>query len=827
MHIRVKRTDNLDLNKALDRRNLVLVDVMVNGRSGSYKSKRWKNPTTALNIAKNDIRKQAKNIGKDEEIKFKDKNTGEVIKDKEVTKKYLSNNDKNLTLQAYIAENYQTIVDGKKTENAGKNKSENTVVEDKTPASNVNKNQVQRVYSRNVYRKQQFTGTFSCGHEDVITIGGYTYEYRKNQLENELKNECPHCRQKKIDEQRAIEREKAKGVAKELNLPELKGSEKQINWAISIRDKAIDELKPYMSRVDEILEKNPDNLVAKVLSETMKSYLKTDSSEYWINTRDRQHILICKDLVQAYSKNTRIQYEELPRGIRDKRKFVFNIENIKDLKNEKANENRDEAIYYLNETTENYLRLINKKIEGEEYNEYQIARTEEREQMLPKIVGYQKHIENNKDEYFWSVQKWFLKPEDYELQPSLNGSEEVGENGELNPDLLKAYETRAHYVWEMTKKKGKKYEKGETDSITDEAEQILTNFFKGIKDPSIYNNIGSELPFNDFVDLVKTIHEEQQKIVNKSLEKPKKYNWYAQIRFGTKKIESQSEHKQVKTFTELNQNLSNLKGMHTDLVGRAALDMAGLDIPLYVKRNGKTFTLGRRSCNGFCNRNIVSGEPLEIDVVDRPRDRAQSYKTVIHETMHALLGLTKSKKDSKPIITKMPIRFEEGLVEVIACTSLKKAYGKEYIKNDRSSYKLYVVDTLLRLKKTRRFKGQTLSQIGETIGAAAFTKDSKLLESVNNALLKSFKNGDTIYELAKDYDNVETMERAAKRDYSEKNNGDMTHFEETEMAKLVDRIKNTDFTLEEALNNSATMGAAVALLYSILDEEDDEILGLL
>ena len=71
------------------------------------------------------------------------------------------------------------------------------------------------------------------------------------------------------------------------------------------------------------------------------------------------------------------------------------------------------------------------------------------------------------------------------------------------------------------------------------------------------------------------------------------------------------------------------------------------------------------------------------------------------------------------------------------------------------------------------------------------------------------------------------MEKSAKKRFADEHNGDMTNFEKTQIAMLVDRLKNTDFTLEQALESGQYRELAAVLIYNMLEDEDDELLGLL
>lgn len=256
------------------------------------------------------------------------------------------------------------------------------------------------------------------------------------------------------------------------------------------------------------------------------------------------------------------------------------------------------------------------------------------------------------------------------------------------------------------------------------------------------------------------------------------------------------------------------------------MDMAGIDAPLYVRRNDGVIKLSPTStCAGYCQYDY-NGTVKEIAVVDFTGDRAHSYKTTIHEVMHGLLAQTKTK-DGASLAPRMNKIFNEGIVEMIGTASMKKAYGKEYRSQERRVYADYVVDTCLRLKGMTEFKGKTFSQIADTLGNAAFNRDWDNLSRINDYLERSYKESPGKCSLNEGYNDLDKIEKSAKKRFADENNGDMTNFEKTQIAMLVDRLKNTDFTLEQALNSNQYGELAAILLYNMLEDEDDELLGLL
>lgn len=811
MKVRVSR--NNDLNKALDRTNLVLVDVMVNGRTGAYKSKRWKNPSTALNIAKNDIKRQAKNADEKADIKFKDKNTGKTVSDQEVTKKYLSSdNNKNLTLQAYIAENYKAIVGKEKAKNNSKN---STQIDNSEVSKIKNAKNTETMMRTEEYQHEKFSGVFSCGHEATYDAGGYTPEERQAKADDMLEEDCPRCKENK-EKQRQIDIVIRDEIYRDkYRLPELEETEfgnpspTLMCAAMEARNNCIKQIEPVIDRMKEKTFKKDG--ISDITTYALDAFMKQKDARYWLNMENKD---IFEEATAFISGVSDI-------GNYDSYRFLIDRdEYIKPFEDAAAEKNRNTFIRVFNNTVMEYKNTLLESIRNNE----EMAETG-REKYVIQICRFKDILKWNQDPSFWKA----LNPSNTSLEKVIRYNQykqlRVDEEN-LTPEQIIRKRTKANKL--RNKIYDIAYEKLGKKTITESESRLFDNVLNGIKNADFYLKI-DKMNFNSDDELMRILSDEVDKILHGAeevIKEPKKTNWYAQLRFGTKKIEAEKSYPTSKDFKEYKNDLYNLQGMHTDVVAKAAMDMAGVNIPLYVKRNGNSFKIGNSVMSGFCRRTLDK-KPTEIDVVDYPENRALSYSTAVHETMHALLGMTTSPKTARSVVDKMPIRFEEAIVETIGHTATKHAYKEEYRKKDNRSYKFYVVDTIMRLKQTRRFKEKTLSQIGDILGQAAFKKDGKFFDNINNELNKSVKSGKALSELVKDYDNAKNIERVAKKTYSEKNNGDMTHFEETELAKLVDRIKNTNFTLADALNNSATSGLAIVLLFDILDDEDDAVLGIL
>lgn len=143
-----------------------------------------------------------------------------------------------------------------------------------------------------------YYGTYSCGHEGRVNIIG-PGKFRQYKAGREFEKVCPDCFEKQLKEEHEKEDQKILQNAKEMELPELQGSEKQIKWANSIRQEFIDkffdeELNEkgfkYLASADEEFKdkvKVPQN-ISKVAYWCIKHV--TNAHE-WIENQEAKMIL--------------------------------------------------------------------------------------------------------------------------------------------------------------------------------------------------------------------------------------------------------------------------------------------------------------------------------------------------------------------------------------------------------------------------------------------------------------------------------------------------------------------------------------------------------
>ncbi|MGI5840535.1 MAG: hypothetical protein ACOX8W_12970 [bacterium] len=118
---------------------------------------------------------------------------------------------------------------------------------------------------------------YSCGHKGTVSLVG-KYDERKRKIEWMQQGVCPDCYKAQQAAKREAENKAAAVAAADAGLPALKGSEKQINWANSIRAELIAGLEKI--RTLAIEANQPQAIVG-----TIDAIINNDSAKFWIDNR--------------------------------------------------------------------------------------------------------------------------------------------------------------------------------------------------------------------------------------------------------------------------------------------------------------------------------------------------------------------------------------------------------------------------------------------------------------------------------------------------------------------------------------------------------------
>jgi len=128
----------------------------------------------------------------------------------------------------------------------------------------------------------------------------YKKEYWRK-LQGEPYGLCPDCYQAKKKAELEEKNRQAMLKAKEMGLPELTGTEKQVAWANSIRQKHIDMLEDEIETLQEDLENGFDFVEEDI--ETYKKALKIirtkTEAKWFINTRTLGTYSLAERLVKG------------------------------------------------------------------------------------------------------------------------------------------------------------------------------------------------------------------------------------------------------------------------------------------------------------------------------------------------------------------------------------------------------------------------------------------------------------------------------------------------------------------------------------------------
>lgn len=95
-----------------------------------------------------------------------------------------------------------------------------------------------------------YYGAFSCGHEGRVNITGPT-KNRQYLADRKFTGMCEECWKEHLQAERERKNKEAEKKAKEMELLELEGTEKQIAWANTLRQKLIDKFDSILEQTGE------------------------------------------------------------------------------------------------------------------------------------------------------------------------------------------------------------------------------------------------------------------------------------------------------------------------------------------------------------------------------------------------------------------------------------------------------------------------------------------------------------------------------------------------------------------------------------------------
>lgn len=135
---------------------------------------------------------------------------------------------------------------------------------------------------------------YACGHAGVIQIYGKSADRDRKIKWMETNCLCPNCQANENKKRTEIAIKEMAG----LNLPTLTGSQKQIDWAVVIRAKRIEEAKIFLAT----------NLPPEVQKKARKFYAwytGQTQAAWWIDHRDEHPKATCRLERKSWDKQNK------------------------------------------------------------------------------------------------------------------------------------------------------------------------------------------------------------------------------------------------------------------------------------------------------------------------------------------------------------------------------------------------------------------------------------------------------------------------------------------------------------------------------------------
>lgn len=134
----------------------------------------------------------------------------------------------------------------------------------------------------------KYTVTYTCGHTDELTLFGSSRS-REYAIQNAERGLCPACYEAKIAADRAAATSVAAAEAAEQELPALEGTEKQVAWAVTIRQK-------FLAALDQWLADNPvrEGVDPTPLIRAVQAVQAETSAHWWIENARRADVYSIK-----------------------------------------------------------------------------------------------------------------------------------------------------------------------------------------------------------------------------------------------------------------------------------------------------------------------------------------------------------------------------------------------------------------------------------------------------------------------------------------------------------------------------------------------------
>ena len=167
-----------------------------------------------------------------------------------------------------------------------------------------------------------YYGTFKCGHEGRVNVIGPVKD-RERKVEYLFSRVCEDCYKKQLQEKREKDNQQAAEESKEMDLPELEGTPKQVAWANTIRCNIIKKFSSCYNEANFALlqERNPDkpeNYYKDMYFYVINKLQSNTSASFWIDNRNASVSELKKEYVKEFVENySSLKSEEIPEEVKE------------------------------------------------------------------------------------------------------------------------------------------------------------------------------------------------------------------------------------------------------------------------------------------------------------------------------------------------------------------------------------------------------------------------------------------------------------------------------------------------------------------------------
>lgn len=131
-----------------------------------------------------------------------------------------------------------------------------------------------------------YYGTYACGHEGRTNVVGPT-KNRQWIADRRFEGLCPECYEAKLQADREAANADAAKKAKEMELPELTGTEKQVAWANTLRHRLVERFEAKIKEGFTPSVAKRHGITEEKLRATLQNILQTKTEAKWyIENRD-------------------------------------------------------------------------------------------------------------------------------------------------------------------------------------------------------------------------------------------------------------------------------------------------------------------------------------------------------------------------------------------------------------------------------------------------------------------------------------------------------------------------------------------------------------